>query len=41
VLSGSYNAVLTRKREQTRTTLRTVRISQELDNALETISNEA
>jgi hypothetical protein len=32
--------MLTKKREQTRTTLRTVRIPQELDNALETISKE-
>jgi len=40
VLSGSYDAVLTRKREQTRITLRTVRIPQELDKTLETISNE-
>jgi len=36
----SYNAVLTRKCEQTRTTLRTVRIPQELDKTLETISKK-
>ena len=38
MLSRSYNAVLTKKGEQT--TLRTVRIPRELDNALETISKE-